>query len=284
MINKLIERVTTTGMNEWVQNNQANREASVITPEHVQLRFQTAGLGSRAAAQLLDTGILLLVNFTLFIVFSIVAYGAEELFWGEAEKYAIAILMFVLFLVNTGYFFVFEAFWSGQTLGKKWMKLRVIRDNGQPVTFLSAAIRNLFRIVDMLPSGYFLGAMVSFFHPKDKRIGDLVAGTIVVTENSQTGTLSRKQRVLQKEGLKVPLVLDDRQRQAITREDWQLLSSFITRLDSLSKVKQRELGAQIAERFVQKLEWSDRHMVQADPIAFLQRLYIQLEKEWQLGK
>ncbi|RNB76427.1 RDD family protein [Brevibacillus invocatus] len=271
-------------MNEWIQNNQANREATVITPEHVQLRFQTAGLGSRAAAQLIDTAILLLVNITLFIVFSIVVYGSDEQAWSDLEDFAIAILLFVLFLINAGYFFILEAFWSGQTLGKRWMKLRVIRENGQPITFLSAAIRNLFRIIDVLPSGYFLGALVSFFHPKDKRIGDLVAGTIVVAEGGQNVPPSRKQKAQQKEGVGAPLLLDDRQKQAITREDWQLLSTFVTRLDSLSSEKQKELGAQIAERFIEKLEWNGREQVEADPIVFLQRLYWELRKEWQLGK
>ncbi|MCM3079858.1 RDD family protein [Brevibacillus invocatus] len=271
-------------MNDWIQNNQANREATVITPEHVQLRFQTAGLGSRAAAQLIDTAILLLVNITLFIVFSIVVYGSDEQAWSDLEDFAIAILLFVLFLINAGYFFILEAFWSGQTLGKRWMKLRVIRENGQPITFLSAAIRNLFRIIDVLPSGYFLGAMVSFFHPKDKRIGDLVAGTIVVAEGGQNVPPSRKQKAQQKEGVGAPLLLDDRQKQAITREDWQLLSTFVTRLDSLSSEKQKELGTQIAERFIEKLEWNEGEQVEADPIVFLQRLYWELRKEWQLGK
>lgn len=274
----------TTGMNEWIQNNQANREATVITPEHVQLRFQTAGLGSRAAAQLIDTAILLLVNITLFIVFSIVVYGSDEQAWSDLEDFAIAILLFVLFLINAGYFFILEAFWAGQTLGKRWMKLRVIRENGQPITFLSAAIRNLFRIIDVLPSGYFLGALVSFFHPKDKRIGDLVAGTIVVAEGGQNVPPSRKQKAQQKEGVGAPLLLDDRQKQAVTREDWQLLSTFVTRLDSLSSEKQKELGTQIAERFIEKLEWNEREQVEADPIVFLQRLYWELRKEWQLGK
>ena len=276
------ERVKTTGMNEWTPSQQADREASVVTPEHVQLRFQTAGLGSRAAAQLIDTGILLLVNITVFVLFSIVVLDRNEFWLEEMKDFAIALLLLFLFIVNAGYFFFLEAFWTGQTVGKRLMKIRVIRDNGQPITFLSAAIRNLFRLIDAIPSGYFLGALVSFFHPQDKRIGDLVAGTIVVSENEQ-GKMSRKQRSMQNQAIGLPLLLEDRQRQAITREDWQLLSTFITRLDSLSKEKRRELGDQIAARFVKKLEWSDHKSVEQDPIAFLQRLYWQLQKDWQLG-
>lgn len=268
-----------------MQNNQANRETTVVTPEHVQLRFQTAGIGSRAAAQLMDTGILLLVNITCVIVFSIVVFGSDTQAWGDVEDLAIAILLFALFLINTGYFFILEAFWSGQTLGKRWMKLRVIRENGQPITFLTAAIRNLFRIIDVLPSGYFVGALVCFFHPQDKRIGDLVAGTIVVAEGDPSIRLTRSQKALEKDGTGQLFMLDERQKRAITREDWQLLSAYVARLDSLSAEKKQELGRQIADRFVQKLELNERREeIEADAIVFLQRLYGELREDWQLGK
>ncbi|WP_400163360.1 RDD family protein [Brevibacillus sp. TJ4] len=262
-----------------------HREVSVVTPEHVQLRFQTAGLGSRAAAQLIDGCILFLVNLTLILLFSIVAID-DFSFAPSADstvtEVALAIFLILLFLINFGYSLLLEAFWSGQTVGKRLMRLRVIRDTGQPITFLSAVLRNLFRIVDMLPSGYFLGALVVFFHPKDKRIGDLVAGTIVVSETGATAALSRKK---QKAGeAYTPLELTDAQRQAITREDWQLLSSFIARLSSLAPDKKSELGKQIAQRLSERLGWSDRNQVQDDPLLFLQQLHHQLQQDWQLGR
>lgn len=274
------------GMNESTRMNQQNREASIITPEHVLLRFQTAGLGSRAAAQLIDTLILLLVNLTVFVVFSIVVFGRDEDFFLETENYAISIVILFLFVFNFGYFLLLEAFWGGQTLGKRWMGLRVIRDNGQPVTFLSAAIRNLFRIIDGLPMGYFLGAVVSFFHGQDKRIGDLVAGTIVVAESGQPSRNTRKrvakqQSLAQSEWLSLPL--EERQKQAISREDWQLLSAFVARIPSLSEDKKRELGQQIADRLCKKLEWNDEELVKRDPIGFLERLHGQLQNDWQIG-
>lgn len=137
-------------------------------------------------------------------------------------------------------------------------------------------------VLSMLPSGYFLGAVVSFFHPRDKRIGDLVAGTLVVSEAAGGAGQSHRRRT--RIDAYAPLELADWQRQAITREDWQLLSSYITRLPSLSAEKQRELGEKIARRFAEKLEWSDRQQVQDDPISFLQRLYDHLRGEWQLGQ
>ncbi|MBK8057237.1 MAG: RDD family protein [Gemmatimonadetes bacterium] len=81
-----------------------------------------------------------------------------------------------------GYFTLFEGFRDGQTPGKKWMGLRVIRDTGHPITVREAGARNLLRIVDLLPPPYLLGILFIAFHPKGKRIGDLVAGTVVVRD------------------------------------------------------------------------------------------------------
>jgi uncharacterized RDD family membrane protein YckC len=107
-------------MNESTRMNQQNREASIVTPEHVLLRFQTAGLGSRAAAKLIDTLILLLVNLTVFVVFSIVVFGRDEDFFLETENYAIAIVILFLFVFNFGYFLLLEAFWGRHSENDGW--------------------------------------------------------------------------------------------------------------------------------------------------------------------
>jgi uncharacterized RDD family membrane protein YckC len=274
-------------MNEPTYVSGSNREASVVTPEHVMLRFQTAGLGSRATAMLIDTGILLLVNLTVFILFGIVLFGNEDDFFLDSGNYALAIVLLVIFVVNFGYYWLQEAFWGGQTVGKRLVGIRVIRDNGQPATFVSSTIRNLFRIIDAMPTGYFLGALVCFFHPRDKRIGDMVAGTIVVVESGQRSTLFQKRKDKQPNGFDLNhalLVLDERQKQAITREDWQLLSSFISRSSSLSQAKKYELGNQIASVMRKKLELVDEQTNKEDPILFLQRLHNQLQSEFQLRK
>ncbi|MED4581954.1 RDD family protein [Brevibacillus choshinensis] len=262
------------------------RETSIVTPEHVLLRFQTAGMGSRAAAMMIDFAILFLVNLTVFIVFGLVIFGKDSEFFLETENMALAIVILVVFVLNFGYFLLQEAFWSGQTIGKRLMGLRVMRDNGQPITFLGATIRNVFRIVDGLPMGYFLGALISFFHPQDKRLGDLVAGTIVVVESGRTARPSRKkatQPPLQKHDYPQVLELDEHQKQLITREDWQLLSSFIERMSSLSPDKRKELGTQVASLLAKKLGVQDEPLVMNDPIVFLQFLHRILQKEWKLG-
>jgi uncharacterized RDD family membrane protein YckC len=261
------------------------RETAIVTPEHVQLRFQTAGLGSRAAAQLIDTLLLLLVNLTVFVLIVIVVFGSEEEFFQDENSYALAILLIVLTVLNFAYFLLMEYFRGGQTLGKKWMGLRVIQENGQSLTFLSAVIRNLFRIIDNLPAGYFLGGLVVFFHPRDKRIGDMVAGTIVVLEDEgmRLSRRHKKRKLARWMADAPPFVLTEQQKQAITREDWQLLSAYVDRLMTMAEDRRMILALEITRRLCDRLDWPDRKTAMAFPIGFLLQLHEQLQHEGKIG-
>jgi len=98
----------------------------------------------------------------------------------------VAILIIAFFLVIAGYFVFFEWLWHGQTPGKRLLKLRVIREDGRPITFWEAAARNLLRIFDMMPAVvipfYSVGLISVFISSRDQRVGDLFAGTVVVRE------------------------------------------------------------------------------------------------------
>jgi uncharacterized RDD family membrane protein YckC len=149
----------------------------VATPERVSFDYQVAGLGTRAIAQLLD---LLIVGVILIAVF-LFAFAVNAL----ANSSAAATLVAILggFLVIFGYFWISEALWSGQTVGKRAFRLRAVGDRGEPLTFLQAGVRNVVRIVDFLPYGYGVGMVVLFANGKGKRLGDLAAGTIVVKDS-----------------------------------------------------------------------------------------------------
>jgi uncharacterized RDD family membrane protein YckC len=148
----------------------------VATPERVSFQYQVAGLGTRAIAQILDllilAGVLIGITFAAFAV-------------GQAGSSTIAYLVAVIggFIVVFGYFWTCEAFWSGQTIGKKVFRLRAVGDRGEPMTFFQAGIRNVVRIVDFLPYAYGVGLVVLFINGKGKRLGDLAAGTIVVKDS-----------------------------------------------------------------------------------------------------
>ena len=100
------------------------------------------------------------------------------------EKWLIAAIVLVVFLLRWGYYTVFEAFWNGQTPGKKLCKLRVIRDSGRQITFFESLTRNLIRVVDSLPGFYAIGIVTMLCNRRSKRLGDFAAGTLVVHERA----------------------------------------------------------------------------------------------------
>src|SRR3954453_7841683 len=143
----------------------------IKTPEFVAIQFQIAGLGSRAAAFILDQILLMLVNILIVVALFFVMDGIEQLpFFLAQSSFPIAVVVIGLFVLNWGYFFFFEFFSGGRTLGKKIVGIRVIQDNGHSITLLSSFIRNLVRLIDSLPTAYFLGILMIFFHPKHKRL------------------------------------------------------------------------------------------------------------------
>jgi uncharacterized RDD family membrane protein YckC len=156
----------------------------IETPERVPLHFALASIGNRFLACALDHAIQALTIILIAIALTIVAnYSSlgDEL--SNAPKWVKAVLILIVFLIISGYFAFFEWAWNGQTPGKRWLKLRVIREDGRPVTFWEAAVRNLLRTADMMPAPFYsIGLISVFISLSDQRIGDMIAGTVVVRE------------------------------------------------------------------------------------------------------
>jgi uncharacterized RDD family membrane protein YckC len=156
----------------------------IETPERVALHFALASIGNRFLACLIDHAMQALTIVLMGIAFfALASYSifSDELTSAPKWVYAVAIL--VIFLIISGYFAFFEWLWNGQTPGKRWLKLRVIREDGRPVTFWEAAVRNLLRSFDMMPAPFYSIGLISVFSTaRDQRVGDLVAGTVVVRE------------------------------------------------------------------------------------------------------
>ena len=162
-------------------------EHSIDTPEQVELRFPLAGLGSRFLALLVDLAIQFGANILLVIVVAVVLAataqtGALNRMSNTAGKWFVAGVILIYFLLFWGYFSLFEAFSNGQTPGKRVLKIRVIKDSGRQITFFEALARNLLRVVDALPGVYVVGVISILFTKQNKRLGDLVADTLVVHE------------------------------------------------------------------------------------------------------
>ena len=167
----------------------------IETPECVPLAFALASIGNRFLAVAIDhaiqfTSIAVVVLIFLFAagVFNTDEPTLPDAFGSETPNWIIAVMIIVLFLLFTGYFALFEWWWDGQTPGKRLMKLRVIREDGRPITLWEAIARNLLRIFDAIPGFvipiYSIGLIVVFLSGRDQRVGDLFAGTVVIRERT----------------------------------------------------------------------------------------------------
>lgn len=167
----------------------------IETPERVPLAFALASIGNRFLAVAIDHFIQYFAYIIIVWTFlSLAGVGnpfqntAVEDALMDLPKWTIAIAILVVFLLFSSYFIFFEWLWNGQTPGKRLMKLRVIREDGRPITLWEAIARNLLRIFDALPGGvipiYSIGLITIFFNSRDQRIGDLFAGTVVIRERT----------------------------------------------------------------------------------------------------
>ena len=147
---------------------------TVLTPEYVEFRFTLAGLYSRFLAWLIDAGIVLVLTSFVLTVLSLVMMA----FPGFASALGIV----VYFLADWGYAITLETVWSGRTVGKRVMSLRVIQESGVRIGFYHAALRNLARPVDRLPMFYLVGGVAALVSGSQQRLGDMLAGTLVVRE------------------------------------------------------------------------------------------------------
>jgi len=156
----------------------------IETPERVPLHFALASIGNRFIACAIDHTLQVSTLIVLIIFFAIIADAADfSSRLANAPKWVIALLIILAFLLMSGYFAIFEWLWRGQTPGKRWMKLRVIREDGRPISFFEAIVRNLLREFDIMPFPFYsVGLIFVFCTDRDQRIGDLVAGTVVVRE------------------------------------------------------------------------------------------------------
>lgn len=195
----------------------------VETPEGVDLLLRPAGLVPRALAFAVDLVI-------RAVIVLIVGLGL-----GALGKFGLGVGALLLFLVQWWYMVLFEVLYQGRTPGKRWLGLRVIHDDGTPVGWASSLTRNLLRFVDLLPFGYFLGALSCLWHPAFKRLGDLAAGTLVVYSERP---LERPQ---------LPEATSCTAPFSLSQAEQQALVGFAERQGSLSAERRQELAVLIAE-------------------------------------
>jgi len=156
-------------------------QLSIDTPELVAIELPLAGIGSRFIALLVDY-LIWSAGLVLLIIVAVVVLPAMHAFNVKSAQWAEAIVIFLVFLCNWGYFTLFEAFWNGRTPGKRVARIRVIQRSGRSIGLLESMARNLVRYVDQLPFFYAVGVITMFVTRQHQRLGDLAAGTLVVRD------------------------------------------------------------------------------------------------------
>jgi uncharacterized membrane protein SpoIIM required for sporulation/uncharacterized RDD family membrane protein YckC len=213
------------------------RHLEVETPEHVILDYEIAGLGSRAAAALVDILILAGVGVAGGLLLLLLARAGIS-----PGRLGSAVLVLVGFAVWYGYFTFFEGLRGGQTPGKRRLGLRVVADTGQPASMGAAAVRNLLRPADFLPPPYLLGALLVALHPRAKRLGDLVAGTVVVRDRPQ-----------EEFGQRAPALAGSILAPELADAEFRLLGSFLARSGELTPETRTRLADRLATRLADAL-------------------------------
>ncbi|MBX6333452.1 MAG: RDD family protein, partial [Gemmatimonadaceae bacterium] len=228
------------------------QRVDVETPELVTFSYTVAGIGSRAAAAVIDTLIMIVLITGIWMLIGAVA-GAIGPVVSAAERmsgaWAIAIALLVAFAIQWGYYVLFEAIWDGQTPGKRLLKIRVVQDGGYSVSFAASAARNIVRIVDMQPViTYAVGIVSAALSRSGKRLGDLVAGTFVVHERVTAGAPVAASG----EELRATPVSA-----ALSVAEYELLDRFLARRASLDPDRRTAMAAQLADRFAAHLPPAD---------------------------
>jgi uncharacterized RDD family membrane protein YckC len=254
----------------------------IDTPELVQLQLVVAGAGNRFLALLLDLIIQVLALLGVFLVFGLIAYlapgPAREALKAVMDRAGVwiwAAIVLGSFLVYWGYFVLFETVWAGQTPGKRLLQIRVVREDGRPIGFSEAAIRNLVRVVlDAQPANvYAVGFLVTLLNAKSKRLGDYAAGTVVIRERRvavpPAGARLRPtaEPVMERAG---------RQVRQLTKEEAAVLQAYLRRRGDLDPKTRAEMARTIALSLMQHLEVPRPVDVSYD--AFLEWLDAEMKK------
>jgi uncharacterized RDD family membrane protein YckC len=219
--------------------------AEVETPEHVRFHHRIAGPAKRGLAYGLD--LLARASILALILFIAAISGLSA---GDSLAHAsMGVFLVVYFLLDWAYYVFFETLWDGRTPGKRAFRLRVVTDRGLPLRFGDSLLRNLLRAADFLPFGYAIGLVVMGRDRRFRRLGDLVAGTLVITEDRHAvGSQLRLEPPPTPQELRsLP------QRLPLSGDEIDAIELFLRRSGRLSRRRQAELADLVAPIFSKRI-------------------------------
>jgi uncharacterized RDD family membrane protein YckC len=231
---------------------------NIETPENVAFGYQIAGIGSRFLAALVDTLLItLLQSLVILILFlflnALFDFSLDDL--GDLGSWLFAAAGLLAFTFYWGYYIFFEMIWNGQSPGKRWVGLRVLRADGTPVTLSESIIRNLVRLVDFLPAYYGIGVITMFIDERSRRLGDLAAGTLVVRDRGPVSLASLEARP----AAAIPQAVSsnaDWPVELLSAADLQIAEDFLRRREEL--FNRPDLSQHIAQTLCERMGFPSR--------------------------
>jgi uncharacterized RDD family membrane protein YckC len=225
---------------------QSSEQLQIDTPEQIALELPLAGIGSRFLGLAIDT----ILQFGLYIlgVFAFIfaiPLGIGGYFLWIPESIVPALSILFIFCIYWGYFAFFEIIWKGQTPGKRLGKIRVIHHSGRPINVYEAIGRNLLRAVDGLPGMYGVGIVCMMLNSQNRRVGDYVAGTVVVHEKRTAQVKPEWNTITQPSQTHPQLSL-------LRSDELVLIETFLHRRNDLDLAIRDKTAYQIADRITAK--------------------------------
>ncbi len=264
------------------------------TPEDVPLQFELAGPGARILAGLLDQVIILIIEAGMLMFALVLGILAQWVTESQVEDWAdqmqtsgptltmLGLSLVAAFVVNFGYYVLLELTGNGQTVGKRIMGLRTIRDGGFPITLTASLLRNLARLVDMFPNTYFVGVVTMVAHRQEKRLGDMLAGTVVVRElrRSDAGLPFGDQRYSTLEERRYHL---DRVALAdLDEEAEKVLAQFFSR-PRLPRPQEQRVVESLSDGLAARLPEAPVFETHRDRLLFMKEIYLALRERREMG-
>lgn len=207
------------------------RTLDILTPQAAPFQLRLADIPSRALALLVDT----LIQICAMLLLALGFIGAASVQIADLSSWYLGAMLVALLAVYAGYHLIFEGALHGRTPGKLLLGLRVVDRYGRPIGWGASCVRNLFRLVDMLP--FYTVALVSAFASAScKRLGDLVAGTYVVY--APRG----RQVAMPQAAPAAP------RRFPLSPEDYALVENFLARRGGMAPRARTALAARLAQR------------------------------------
>ncbi len=224
----------------------SSRERRIVTPEHVEIRLEPAGLGSRFIA--------LLVDFVLITALSATISQVALLLLPQAP--AVLVRALLLLILTWGYHVYFEVRHAGQSPGKRITGLRVVDGRGLPLGLEQSFVRNVVRVLDAAPLGYALGGGACLLDPERRRLGDIAADTLVVREAATPSFERRATRGRAPTYLRTPRLVR-LVRHRIGLEEREFLAALALRAEGLEDRARFDLMDEVGRYYRERLEIDD---------------------------